>query len=202
MGSGASPEIFQNISQISKFTLNHHRNIVIILISQKFGGGPYRLRGGAGPQAPMVATALNNAGAHWICLLLTVDMCFQKLSRQKLAIIEIFVHHSTIVDLCLTCAAGVGSYEKQLDSEMILLLSPFAAFADERGSLSDAPRPCLVLHAHSNLQPHSALSSRVCGRSRLYAQDGLLIGRVAHSAQYIDAHCTECTPYSDSGRSA
>ena len=52
---GRSPRNFiTNFIKFVKFQLNHHRNIVIVIISQKFGGGQLT------PHAPMVATALHN----------------------------------------------------------------------------------------------------------------------------------------------
>ena len=52
---GEAPEILQHLS--SEFLLNHHRNIVIVLISLKFGGGGNTVGEGGGncPQALMVA---------------------------------------------------------------------------------------------------------------------------------------------------
>ena len=58
---GKAPEIYTYFFNFVEFLLNHHKNIVIVLISQKFGGGQYRLvcvEGEELPQAPMVATAL------------------------------------------------------------------------------------------------------------------------------------------------
>ena len=61
---GRRPRNFTtNFLKSVKFLLNHHRNIVIVIISQKFGGGVGNTDwwGAIDPHAPMVATALHRS---------------------------------------------------------------------------------------------------------------------------------------------